>query len=69
MAPIELKRKWNLSYTKLALLLCKDQRTVERYCSVNANVPEMVVGYCWLLDNWFNLNGVTPPPFIFDTAK
>ncbi|MBW4674702.1 MAG: hypothetical protein KME52_11930 [Desmonostoc geniculatum HA4340-LM1] len=68
MTPRELKEKWNLSYTKLALFLCRDQRTVERYCSVSesgSEIPEMVIGYCWFLNQWFSTNGVTPPPFIF----
>lgn len=64
MTPKELKEKWNLSYPMLAIFLCRDQRTVERYCT-GSDVSEMVYGYCWFLDQWFSLHGVTPPPFIF----
>ncbi|QFS50846.1 hypothetical protein [Nostoc sphaeroides] len=67
MTPKELKENWNLSYARLALFLCRDQRTVERYCN-GAEVPEMVYGYCWFLNQWFLLHGVTPPPFIFTPA-
>lgn len=69
MTPKELKENWSLSYTKLALFLCRDQRTVERYCCEGAEIPEMVLGYCWFLNNWFLLHGVTPPPFIFAPAN
>lgn len=69
MTPIELKKTWNLSYTRLAVFLLKDQRTVERYCSNDASIPEHVCGYCWFLNQWFLQNGVTPPPFIFAPTK
>ena len=69
MHPRDLRAKYNLSISKLAFFLCRDHRTVERYCSYQdpIELPEMVLGYCWLLDNWFSQQGkVAPPPFLFD---
>lgn len=69
ITPVELKNTWGLSYTQLAIFLQRDQRTVERYCSPKSNVPDMVLGYCWFLNYWFETNGVIAPPFIFAPTK
>lgn len=65
MHPNELKDKYGLSYPKLAVFLCKDQKTVSRYCLGTSPVPELVRGYCYLLDLYFQQNGVKMPPYIF----
>lgn len=63
MTPQELKSKWNLKPNLLAAMLCRNQRTVERYLQ-GEGVTELIEGYCWFLDNWFEKNGITFPPFL-----
>ncbi len=67
MSPKQLKQKYGLSYTKMAVLLQRDQRTVERYCMnyQDEDIPPSVIGYCCLLDFWFSEKGMVPPPYIF----
>ena len=66
MTPRELKLKYGFTYAKLAVLLQKDQRTIERYCNnKEEDIPPAVMGYCYLLDFWFIQKGIVPPPYIF----
>ena len=60
MTPRELKDKHQLSYGKLAILLGKDTRTVERYCA-GTQYPEYLNTYCYLLDFYLESRGSVPP--------
>jgi hypothetical protein len=50
--PKVLKEKYSLNETRLALLLGKNVRSVERYCSPSSadDLPESVLIHSWLLD-------------------
>ena len=63
MSPKQLKTKHRLSYAKLAILLSKDQRTVERYCAT-CNYPDSISTLCYLLDSYLSAND-SPPPTVW----
>lgn len=71
MQPKELKAKWNLTFTQLALFLGKSEQTVVKYCTpVQASThiePGIdILGKCWLLDYYFeHEGGVKVMPFLF----
>ena len=60
MTPLELKQRHKLSYSKLAILLQRDQRTVERYCA-GGKCPEYLLTYCYLLDDYLQRHSNPPP--------
>jgi hypothetical protein len=60
MSPRDLKQKYRLTNAKLAVLLGKDCRTIERYLSLG-RFPEAVGIQCLLLDFWLAENQSFPP--------
>ena len=60
MSPKELKVKYHLSNAKLATLLHRDQRTIERYLASN-RYPESIAATCYLLDQYLAVHNSYPP--------
>jgi len=67
MNPRHIKERYKLSYAQLAVLLQKDQRTVERYCHPNAQLPASVLSHCWLLDFYLG-NCTSMPPYALEVG-
>ena len=71
MHPKELKTKWSLTFTQLALFLGKSEQTVVKYCapahaSTHIEPGADIIGKCWLLNYYFEREGgVRPMPFLF----
>ena len=61
MNPRLIKERYRLTYAQLAVLLQKDQRTVERYCQIGASLPASVLSHCWLLDFYLSSSTSMPP--------
>ena len=53
--PLEIKKKYGLNETWMAIYFGKSVRTIEYYCSPSANkeIPDSVQIQAWLLDYFF----------------
>lgn len=71
MHPKELRNKWGLTFTQLALFLGKSEQTVVKYCAPQCAKARIepgadILGKCWLLNYYFECEGgVKPMPFLF----
>lgn len=67
MNPKDIKTRYGLTYAQLAVLLSKDQRTVERYCAGDCT-PQAVKNYCWLLDFYLAQQKQLPPFMLVEVS-